>query len=71
MLEEWLTRPSPAKCLDKQTYTPIAPKPILINFKKMTITNLVEIFKPKITATALCLKPIIELEEHWFSTTSD
>jgi hypothetical protein len=50
-------------------YTPIASKPIVIDFTKTTTTSLIGIFKPKITATALCLKPIIELEEHWSSTT--
>jgi hypothetical protein len=37
-----------------------------------TITaNLIGIFKPKITATAFRLKPIVELEEHWSSATLD
>jgi hypothetical protein len=71
MLEERLARPSLAERIGEQTYTPIAPKPIVIDFMKTTTTNLIRIFKPKITATALCLKPIIKLEEHWSSATPD
>jgi hypothetical protein len=63
-LEERLARPSLAERIGEQTYTPIAPKPIVIDFTKTTTANLIGIFKPKITATALRLKPIIELEEH-------
>jgi hypothetical protein len=63
-LEERLARPSLAERIGEQTYTPIVPKPIVINFKKTTTADLIGIFKPKITATALRLKPIIELEEH-------
>jgi hypothetical protein len=70
-LEERLTRPSLAERIGEQTYTPIAPKPIVIDFTKTTTADLVGIFKPKITATALCLKPIIELEEHWSNATPD
>jgi hypothetical protein len=70
-LEERLARPSLTERIGEQTYTPIAPKPIIIDFTKTTTTNLIGIFKPKITTTALCLKPIIELEEHWSSATSD
>jgi hypothetical protein len=69
MLEERLARPSLAEQIGEQTYTPIAPKPIVINFMKTTTANLIGIFKPKITATALRLKPIIELEEHWSNAT--
>jgi hypothetical protein len=50
-------------------YTPIAPKPIVIDFTKTTTADLIGIFKPKITA--LRLKPIIELEEHWSSAIPD
>jgi hypothetical protein len=52
-------------------YTLITPKPIIIDFIKTTTTDLIRIFKPKITTTALCLKPIIELKEHWSAATSD
>jgi hypothetical protein len=69
MLEERLARPSLAKQIGEQTYTPIAPKPIVIDFTKTTTADLIGIFKPKITATALRLKPIIELEEHWSNAT--
>jgi hypothetical protein len=69
MLEERLARPSLAERISEQTYTPIALKPIIIDFTKTTTANLIGIFKPKITATALCLKPIIELEEHWSNAT--
>jgi hypothetical protein len=68
-LEERLACPSFAKRIGEQTYTPIALKPIVIDFTKTTTTNLIRIFKPEITATTLCLKPIIELEEHWSSAT--
>jgi hypothetical protein len=68
-LEECLARPSLAECIGEQTYTPIAPKPIVIDFTKTTTADFIGIFKPKITATALCLKPIIELEEHWSNAT--
>jgi hypothetical protein len=70
-LEERLARPSLAKRIGEQTYTPIAPKPIVIDFTKTTTADLIGIFKPKITATALRLKPIIELEEHWSNVTPD
>jgi hypothetical protein len=70
-LEERLARPSLAKRIGEQTYTPIAPKPIVIDFTKTTTADLVGIFKPKITATALRLKPIIKLEEHWSDATPD
>jgi hypothetical protein len=69
MLEERLACPSLAKQIGEQTYTPIAPKPIVIDFTKTTTANLIGIFKLKITATTLRLKPIIELEAHWSSTT--
>jgi hypothetical protein len=70
-LEERLAHPSLAERIGEQTYTPIAPKPIVIDFTKTTTTDLIGIFKPKITATALRLKPIIELEEHWSDATPD
>jgi hypothetical protein len=70
-LEEHLARPSLAEQIGEQTYTPIAPKPIVIDFTKTTTADLIGIFKPKITATALRLKPIIELEEHWSNATPD
>jgi hypothetical protein len=70
-LEERLARPSLAERISEQTYTSIAPKPIVIDFTKTTTADLIGIFKPKITATALCLKPIIELEEHWSNATPD
>jgi hypothetical protein len=70
-LEERLTRPSLAERIGEQTYIPIAPKSIVIDFTKTTTADLVGIFKPKITATALRLKPIVELEEHWSNTTPD
>jgi hypothetical protein len=44
---------------------------IVIDFTKTTTADLIGIFKPKITATALRLKPIIELKEHWSDATSD
>jgi hypothetical protein len=68
-LEEHLACPSLIKCIGEQTYTPIAPKLIVIDFTKTTTADLIGIFKPKITATALRLKLIIELEEHWSTTT--
>jgi hypothetical protein len=68
-LEERLSRPSLAERIGEQTYTPIAPKSIVIDFTKTTTADLIGIFKPKITATALHLKPIIELEEHWSDAT--
>jgi hypothetical protein len=71
MLKEHLARPSLAKRIGEQTYTPIAPKPIVIDFTKTTTADLIGIFKPKITATALRLKPIVELEEHWSNATPD
>jgi hypothetical protein len=70
-LEEHLARPSLAKRIGEQTYTPIAPKPIVIDFTKTTTADLIGIFKPKITATALRLKPIVELEEYWSNATPD
>jgi hypothetical protein len=70
-LEERLARPSLAERIGEQTYTPIALKPIVIDFTKTTTTDLIGIFKPKITATALRLKPIIELEKHWSNATPD
>jgi hypothetical protein len=69
MLEERLAHLSLAKQIGEQTYTPIASKPIVIDFIKTTTADLIRIFKPKITATALCLKPIIKLEEHWSAAT--
>jgi hypothetical protein len=33
------------------TYTPIVPKPVLLNFEKLTIADLIRIFKPKFEAT--------------------
>jgi hypothetical protein len=69
MLEERLACPSLAKCIGEQMYTSIAPKPIVINFTKTTIANLIGIFKLKITAITLRLKPIVELEEHWSNAT--
>jgi hypothetical protein len=68
-LEERLACPSLAEQIGEQTYTPIAPKLIVIDFTKTTTADLIGIFKPKITATALRLKPIIELEEHWSNAT--
>jgi hypothetical protein len=65
MLKEHLACFSFTEQIGEQTYIPIAPKPIVINFTKTTTTDLIRIFKLKITATALHLKPIIELEEHW------
>jgi hypothetical protein len=70
-LEERLARPSLTEQIGEQTYTPIAPKPIVIDFTKTTTADLIGIFKPKITATALRLKPIVELEEHWSNATPD
>jgi hypothetical protein len=70
-LEECLARSSLAERIGEQTYTPITPKPIVIDFTKTTTADLIGIFKPKITATALRLKPIIELEEHWSNATPD
>jgi hypothetical protein len=69
MLEERLARPSLAKHIGEQVYIPIAPKPIVIDFTKTTTTDLIGIFKLKITATALRFKLIIKLEEHWSATT--
>jgi hypothetical protein len=71
MLKDCLAHLFLAKRIGEQTYTPIAPKSIIINFTKTTTTNLIGIFKSKIITTALCLKPIIELEEHWFTATPD
>jgi hypothetical protein len=50
-LEERLACPSLAERIGEQTYTPIAPKPIVIDFTKTTTADLIGIFKPKITAT--------------------
>jgi hypothetical protein len=61
MLEEHLACPSLAEQISEQTYTPIVPKLIIIDFTKTTTANLIGIFKLKITTTALRLKPIIEL----------
>jgi hypothetical protein len=33
------------------TYTPIVPKPVLLNFEKLTIADLIRIFEPKFEAT--------------------
>jgi hypothetical protein len=71
MLEERLACPSLAEQIGEQTYTPIAPKLIVIDFTKTTTANLIGIFKLKITATALRFKPIIELEEYWSNATPD
>jgi hypothetical protein len=71
MLEEHLVRLFFAKQISEQTYTFIALKPIVIDFTKTTTTNLIGIFKLKITTTALCLKLIIKLEEHWSATAPD
>jgi hypothetical protein len=71
MLEECFARLFLAKRIGEQIYTPIAPKPIVIDFTKTTTANLIRIFKPKITAAALRFKPIIELEEHWSNATPD
>jgi hypothetical protein len=68
-LEKHLARPSLTKQIGEQTYTPIALKPIVIDFTKTTTADLIGIFKLKITATALRLKPIVELEEHWSNAT--
>jgi hypothetical protein len=70
-LEEHLAHSSFAERIGEQTYTPITPKLIVIDFTKTTTTNLIGIFKPKITATTLRLKPIIELEKHWLDATPD
>jgi hypothetical protein len=70
-LEERLACSFLAKQIGEQMYTPIAPKSIVFNFTKTTTANLIGIFKLKITATALHLKSIVKLEEHWFSTTPD
>jgi hypothetical protein len=37
------------------TYTPIVPKPVLFNFEKLTIVDLIRIFEPKFEATFKCL----------------
>jgi hypothetical protein len=71
MLEERLTCPSLAERIGEQIYTPITLKLIVINFTKTTTADLIGIFKPKITATTLRLKMIIELKKHWFSATSN
>jgi hypothetical protein len=70
-LEEHLACPSLAERIGEQTYTPIIPKSIVIEFTKTTTADLIGIFKPKITATALRLKPIVELEKHWSNATPD
>jgi hypothetical protein len=41
--------------------TPIAPKPVLINFKKIQGEDRVKIFQPKIRATIKRLTPLVEL----------
>jgi hypothetical protein len=41
--------------------TPIAPKPVLINFKKIQGEDRVKIFQPKIKATIKRLTPLVEL----------
>jgi hypothetical protein len=71
MLKKRLACFSFAEWIGEQTYTPITSKPIVIDFTKTTTADLIRIFKSKITATALRLKPIIELEEHWSNATPD
>jgi hypothetical protein len=70
-LEECLACFSFAKRIGEQIYTPITLKLIIIDFTKTTTADLIGIFKPKITATTLRLKPIIELKEHWSNATPD
>jgi hypothetical protein len=41
--------------------TPIAPKPVLIDFKKVQGENCVKVFQPKIKATIKRLTPLVEL----------
>ena len=45
------------------TYTPIAPKLVLIDFHKHSLNDLRGIFCPKINATLTCLQPICEFEQ--------
>jgi hypothetical protein len=70
-LKERIARLSLAERIGEQTYISIALKLIVIDFMKTTTADLIGIFKPKITATVLRLKPIIELEEHWSIATFD
>lgn len=49
-LADWLA------VLPPPIYTPIAPKPVTLNFEKLTVTNLIHIFSPKFKATLKCLK---------------
>ena len=44
------------------TYTPIAPKPVLLNFEKLTFTDLIRIFTPKFEATLRRLEVFETLE---------
>lgn len=70
-LEERLARPKLADCITEPTYTPIAPKPIVIDFNRVNAKDLIGIFKPEIATTVTRLKPIIELADHWENATSD
>ena len=45
------------------TYMPIAPKPVLIDFRKHSLDDLRGIFRPKINATLTRLQPIFEFEQ--------
>lgn len=70
-LEERLSRPKLADRITEPTYTPIAPKPIVIDFARVNTADLIGIFKPKIATTITRLKPIIELADHWENATPD
>jgi hypothetical protein len=53
-----------ANCLAPATFTsatPIASKPILIDFKKVQSEDRVKVFQPKIKATIKWLTPLVEL----------
>jgi hypothetical protein len=52
------TKPTLEQCLaaiPPLTYTPIVPKPVLLNFKKLTITDLIRIFELKFEVILKCL----------------
>lgn len=69
MLEERLSRPKLADRITEPTYMPITPKPIVIDFARVNTADLIGIFKLKIATTITCLKPIIELGDHWENAT--
>ena len=61
-LAERIERPSLAERIQAPApATPIAPKPILIDFHKHTPQELTKIFYPRLTTVSICLRPLFEL----------